>query len=96
VAHAVEVAGVEQRDAGLERGMDGGDALVAVGGAVEVGHAHGAKADGGDGGAGGTEFAFFHDNSPRDGGVTPRMTRRICAFSIAAISWTIRNRLFII
>ncbi len=32
VAHAVEVAGVEQGDAGVERGVDGGDALGAVGG----------------------------------------------------------------
>ena len=28
VAHAVEIAGVEERDAGVERGMDGGDALA--------------------------------------------------------------------
>ncbi len=45
MAHAVEVAGVEQRDAGIERGVDGGDALAAVGGAVEVGHAHAAEAE---------------------------------------------------
>ncbi|MCW2626031.1 MAG: hypothetical protein JWR48_2753, partial [Mycobacterium sp.] len=32
VAHAVEVAGVEQGDAGVERGTDGGDALGAVAG----------------------------------------------------------------
>jgi hypothetical protein len=48
VAHAVEVAGVEQGDAGIERGVDGGNALAAVGGAVEVGHAHAAEADGRD------------------------------------------------
>ena len=39
-----------------ERGVDGGDRLRAVGGAVEVGHAHGAEAEGGDGGAGGSEL----------------------------------------
>ena len=48
VAHAVEIAGVEQGDAGIERGVDGGDALAAVGRAVEVRHAHAAEADGGD------------------------------------------------
>ena len=36
VAHPVEVAGVEQRDAGVERGVDRRDALVAVGGAVRA------------------------------------------------------------
>ena len=49
VAHAVEIAGVEQGDAGIERGVDGGDALAAVGGAVKIRHAHAAEADGGDG-----------------------------------------------
>ncbi|GDY42590.1 hypothetical protein SANT12839_034720 [Streptomyces antimycoticus] len=33
VAHAVEVAGVEQGDPGVERGVEGGDGL----GAVDVG-----------------------------------------------------------
>ena len=56
VAHAVEVAGVDERDAGVERGVDGRDRLRAVGGAVEVRHAHGAEAEGGDGGAGGSEL----------------------------------------
>jgi len=68
VAHAVEIAGVEQRDAGIERGVDGGDALAAVGGAVKVRHAHAAEPDGGDVGAGGAEFALFHDGSPKIGG----------------------------
>jgi hypothetical protein len=45
VAHAVEIAGVEQCYPGIESGMDGGDALAAVGGAIEVGHAHAAEAD---------------------------------------------------
>jgi hypothetical protein len=43
VAHAVEVAGVEERDAGVERRVDGGDALGLVGRAVEIGHAHAAE-----------------------------------------------------
>ena len=55
VAHAVEVAGVEQGDAGVERGVDGGDALGLVGRPVEVGHAHQAEAEGRDAGAGAAE-----------------------------------------
>ena len=47
VAHAVEIAGIEQRDAGIERRPDGGHALVRVGRPVEVRHAHAAEADGG-------------------------------------------------
>ena len=43
VPGAVVVAGVEQRDAGVERGVDGGDALALVGGAVHAGHAHAAE-----------------------------------------------------
>jgi|GEM_PF-2896071 len=46
VAHAVEVAGVEQRDAALDGGADGCDALVVVGLSIDAGHAHAAEADG--------------------------------------------------
>ena len=66
VAHAVEIAGVEQGDAGIERGMDGGDALAAIGRAVEIRHAHAAEADGRDGWTCGAEFALFHGGSPRN------------------------------
>jgi hypothetical protein len=52
VTHAVEIAGVEQGDPGIQRGVDGGDALAAIGGAVKIRHAHAAEADGGDDGAG--------------------------------------------
>jgi hypothetical protein len=48
VAHAVEVAGVEERDAGVERRPDRRDTLVAVGRAVQVGHAHAAQPDRGN------------------------------------------------
>ena len=47
--HAVEVARVEQGDAGVERGVDGGDALDFVGRPVEVGHSHAAEANRRDG-----------------------------------------------
>src|SRR5262249_59196838 len=60
VAHAVEIAGVEQSDAGVERGVDGGDALAAVSGAVEVRHAHSSEADGRDLGTLGTKLAMDH------------------------------------
>ena len=47
VAHAVEVAGVEQRHAGVQRGVDRRDALLAICRTVEVGHAHAAQTDSG-------------------------------------------------
>ena len=47
VAAAIEVAGVDQSD--VEGGLDGGDALRAVGRAVKIRHAHRAKANRGDG-----------------------------------------------
>ena len=43
----VHVGGVEQRDAEVERAVDGGDGLALVGGAVELRHAHAAEAEGG-------------------------------------------------
>src|SRR5208282_4626520 len=43
MAHAVEVAGVEQRDPGVEGGADRGDALAVVGLAVDARHAHQAE-----------------------------------------------------
>src|SRR5580704_601529 len=46
VAHAVEIAGVEKRDPGVERRMDRRDALAFIRRAVEVAHAHAAEADG--------------------------------------------------
>ena len=49
VAGRVVVARVEQGDAGVERGLDRGDRLRLVGGAVEVGHAHAAEPERGDG-----------------------------------------------
>ncbi len=36
VTHAVEIASVEKGDAGVERGVDGGDALAPVGGPIEI------------------------------------------------------------
>src|SRR5262249_36645661 len=50
VPHAVEVAGVEEGDAPLDRALDGGDALVLVGLAVHAGQAHAAERDAEDGG----------------------------------------------
>ncbi len=62
--HAVEVAGVEQRDAGVERGVDRGDAFVLVGRAVQVGHARAAEADRGNDRAGLAQLAGVHVCAP--------------------------------
>ena len=51
VAHAIEVTGIEQGDAAFEGGLDSGDGLVTVGGAIEVGHAHAAQTERGYQGA---------------------------------------------
>jgi hypothetical protein len=51
MAAAIKIARVDQIDAGVERGVDCGNALGAVGGAIKVRHAHRAKANGGNGGA---------------------------------------------
>ena len=40
------ITGIEQRDAGLERSLNRGHALVLVGRAVKIGHAHAAEAEG--------------------------------------------------
>ena len=46
VAHAVEVAGVDQVHAAIDRGMDRGDALVLVRVPVHAGHAHASQRNG--------------------------------------------------
>src|SRR6185295_13573379 len=46
VSGAVEIAGVEQRDAAVERRMDCGDALAFVRGTVHPGHTHAAERQG--------------------------------------------------
>ena len=64
VAHAVEVAGVDQRHAGIERGVDRGDALGAVGRTVEVRHAHAAEAECRNDGTGLAQLTSFHGRVP--------------------------------
>jgi hypothetical protein len=46
MAHAVEIAGIEKRDAGVEGGMDRGDGLLAIRRAIHARHAHAAEAEG--------------------------------------------------
>ncbi len=82
VAHAVEVAGVEQGDAGVEGRVDGRDALGLVGGAVEVRHAHAAEAEGGDRRAGGAELARGEVAGVLGGGHGSTMTQRLTDFKI--------------
>jgi hypothetical protein len=72
MAHAVEIAGVEQAHAALERRVDGGDALALVRAAVHAGHAHAAEGDRKDRGPGLAELecaffcGFFHGLAPTD------------------------------
>jgi hypothetical protein len=60
VAHTVVVTGVEQGDAGVESGLDRGDALRLVCGTVEVRHAHAAQAQRRDATAGRTQGPSDH------------------------------------
>ncbi len=83
VAHGVIVAGVEQGDAGVERGVDGGDALAAVGGAVEIGrHAHAAEAEGGNRGSGFSKGAGDHGGGSFRLGDRGSMHYRMTKFNI--------------
>ena len=66
MAHAVEITGVEQGDARVQRCMDGGDAFVAIGTAIHVGHAHAAEAEGGNARAATAEFALLHELAPEE------------------------------
>ena len=67
MAHAVEIAGVEKRDAGVERGMDRGDALLPVRWTIRPRHAHAAEAEGGDLRTSGPELTLFHAMSSLSG-----------------------------
>jgi hypothetical protein len=64
VAHAVEVAGVEEGNTGVERGVDGGNALGPVGRAIHARHAHAPKAKGGNHRTAGHEVTLLHGLSP--------------------------------
>ena len=58
---AVEVAGVDQVDAGVERGVHGRDALGIVGRPVAAGERHAAEPEGGDARAVAAELAMIQD-----------------------------------
>ena len=58
--HPIEIAGVEEGDALVQRLMDGRDALGAVRRPVHVGHSHGPEADGGYFRALGAELLSVH------------------------------------
>ena len=60
VPRPIEVTGVDEGHARIQRGAQGGDALVVVSGSVEIGHAHGAEADGGDSGTRSPERTVLH------------------------------------
>ena len=57
---AVDVGGVEEGHAEVERAVDRGDRLGVVAAAVELGHAHAAEAEGGDGRALEAQGACLH------------------------------------
>ena len=61
VAVAVDVGGVEQRHAEIERAMDRRDAVGVGGAAVRTRHRHAAEADRRDHGTDASELAFLHD-----------------------------------
>ncbi len=65
MAHAVEVAGIEQGHVRIECGVNRGDALGAIGRAVHTRHAHAAKANDRCGRAGGPELAGVDGKSPQ-------------------------------
>jgi hypothetical protein len=66
MAHAVEVAGIEQIDAGIEGGVDGGDALRAIGRSIHARHAHAAEAQGRNARPRFAELTVFHpQQAPR-------------------------------
>lgn len=69
---AVHVGGIEEVQPEFHGAMQGGDGLLAVAaGGVEVGHAHAAEADGGDGRAVVAELTGFHVSSLAGGRKTP-------------------------
>jgi hypothetical protein len=75
VAHGVEVAGVDQREAGLQRGVHRGDALRAVGRTVGARHAHRAQAERGNGRPGAAQGSCLHRVSPSSVRPTLRLRR---------------------
>ena len=64
MSHAIEVAGIEQRDARFQCRVDGGDALAFVRRTVEIRHAHATEPDGRYGGSAGAESARLHASHP--------------------------------
>ena len=68
MAHAVEVAGVDEGDAGIDGGVDGGEALGLVGRAVHAAHAHASEGNGEDFRAGAAKFARLNGGCGGHGG----------------------------
>jgi hypothetical protein len=72
---AVHVGGVEEGDAEVEGAMDRRDRLCIVAPGVEVGHAHAAEAEGGDGERGAERTLLHFDAAPRVNPESRRMQR---------------------
>jgi hypothetical protein len=60
VSDAVEVPGIKQCDARLERRVDRRDALDSIGRSVELGHTHATESEGGRPGTGRSKPALRH------------------------------------
>jgi hypothetical protein len=60
VSASVDVGGIEEVDAKVERSMDGLNGLFVIGGAVELRHAHAAESDCREGNFGFVELAILH------------------------------------
>ena len=64
---AVHIGGVEKGDAEVEGAMDRGDGLLVVAAGIELGHAHAAESQRGNGEAGGAEGSMWdrdHESEP--------------------------------
>ena len=75
----VDVGGVEEVDAEVERAMDRRDRFGVVAAGVEVAHPHAAEADGGDFGTVATQLALLHQSSRMSDSTIATAVARRCA-----------------
>jgi len=59
-SEAVQIGGVEVRDAKLDGAMQGSEAFIRLGGAVDIGHPYATEANSGAAKTLSTEYAFLH------------------------------------
>src|SRR4029077_16540303 len=78
VPGAVDVGGVDEGDAELQRACHGRLGLGILGAAVDAGEAHGAEPDGGDHRSRGPETAMLHMEPPGSRVATPYQASALC------------------